>query len=174
VPTEPARGAGTARLVVTTETRSLGVSWFDPATDRQVGQRALTSPVTELWGQTIGSAGWVASGAFFDQNLTHPVIQRGNGPIYQGVIAVPLERGRARLLLAPESPDGQTGRFKRCCSVLGWADGHTLLFQTGGSHGAWVLAWDVNSGQVFQVSRVPADPRREPVPVVALNVGWRY
>ena len=174
LPTAPSRYVGTSRLGVTTETGSLGITWFDPANNRQVGQRAVSSPVTELSGQTIGSAGWAASTALFDQNLTHPVIRRGNGPIYQGLVAVPLEQGRPRVLLAPESPDGQTGRFKDCCSVLGWADDRTVLLQTVGSHGSWVLAWNVVNADVYEVSRMPVDPARQPIPALAVNVGWRY
>lgn len=135
--------------------------------------RLVTSPVNDVWGETINTQRWAASGAFFDQNLTSTVIRRGNGPIYQGLVAVDSEGWKATVLLAPENPDGQTGRFKECCTVLGWADGKTLLFSSVGSHGRWVLAWNVATGQVSKVTRVrpsaPDDPTR-----IALNVGWRY
>ena len=135
----------------------------------------LTAPVTETWGETVGvEQGRAAVGAFFDQDVTNPVIRRGNGPIYQGVVAVDTATWRATVLLAPENPDGQTGRFKGCCTVLGWADAHTALIQTVGSHGSWVLAWDVDTGQVFRVTRIEVDPAKDQVPALALNVGWRY
>lgn len=174
VRTDVTRTTGVSRLGVTTETRSLSIAWFDAATLRPIGQRSVPSPVTELFGDSVGSARWTASGAIFDQNLTSPVIRRGNGPIYQGVVAAPLERGRARVLLAPENPDGQTGRFKGCCTVLGWADATTVLVQTVGTHGSWVLAWNVDNGQVYRVTRIEVDAAKAAIPRLALNVGWRY
>jgi hypothetical protein len=173
-PTDDTRTAGASLLGVTTDTRSLGITWFDPASHRAVGHRAVGSPVTDLWGDTVGSATWAAQGAFFDQTITSEVVRRGNGPVYQGVVAVPLEQGRPRVLLAPENPDGQTGRFKGCCTVLGWADAKTVLIQTFGSHGSWVLAWNVATGQVFKVTQIAVDPAQDDIPRLALNVGWRY
>ena len=81
---------------------------------------------------------------------------------------------RATLLLAPENPDGQTGRFKGCCIPLSWWNASTLLLQTVGSHGSWVLAWDVDTGKVFRVTQIQVDPPQEEVPRLVLNVGWRY
>jgi hypothetical protein len=134
----------------------------------------VKAPVTGTWGETINSDTWAAAGAFFDQNVTHPVIRLGNGPIYQGLVAVDLEARAARLLLAPESPDGQTGRFNGCCTALGWADGQTLLYESVGSHGRWVLAWNLTSGEVFEVSQILAAADAQPVVPLALNVGRRY
>jgi len=134
----------------------------------------LGAPVMGTWGETVGVQDWAAVGAFFDQVVTSEVIRKGNGPIYQGVVAVDVKAWKARLLLAPENPDGQTGRFKGCCSVLGWADAKTVLLQTVGSHGSWILAWDVTSGTVHRVTRIEVDPSQEEIPRFALNVGWRY
>jgi hypothetical protein len=135
----------------------------------------VESPATEIWGDTVNTQDWAAAGAYFDQNAVHSVIRRGFGPIYQGLVAAQADgRAGAQLLLAPESPDGQTGRFKGCCSVLGWADGNTVLLRTYGSHGVWVLAWTVRTGAVYQVSRLGAlSDSGYPTPI-ALNVGWRY
>jgi hypothetical protein len=127
-----------------------------------------------LWQDTINTEERAAAGAFFDQDVTSKVIEMGNGPIYQGLVAVDAETSQARVLLAPENPDGQTGRFKGCCTVLGWADGSTVLFQTVGSHGSWVLAWNVTNGRVYEASRIVVNPAREEIPRLALNVGWRY
>jgi hypothetical protein len=148
---------------------------------RQDGQRPsvagrVPAPVFEVGGETLNTEERAATSAFFDQEVTSRVIRRGNGPIYQGLVAVDVGAAgsAARVLLAPENPDGQTGRFKGCCTVLGWADGRTVLFQSVGSHGAWVLAWNVETGEVFETARITADPAGEQVPTLALNVGWRY
>ena len=77
------------------------------------------------------------------------------------------------MLLAPENPDGQTGRFKGCCTVLGWADAETVLYQSVGSHGRWILAWNVTTSQVFEVSRLVTSAPDDPPSPIALNVGWR-
>lgn len=134
----------------------------------------LAAPVSETWGETLGTQRWAAVGGFFDQEVTNSVIRRGNGPIYQGVVAVDTEGWRARVLLAPENPDGQTGRYKGCCSVLGWADARTVLLQTVGAHGSWVLAWNVMTGTVSKVTQIDVNPAAEEIPRLALNVGWRY
>ena len=163
---------GKFRLAATADTRSLWIGRYDE-TRLLVDQRSVTSPVTELGQDTINTDQWAASSAFFDQNLTSAVIQRGNGPIYQGLVAIEGARGKARLLLAPENPDGQTGRFKGCCTVLGWADSQTVLFQSVGSHGRWILAWRTTTGEVFEVARITTGAPDDPPTPVALNVGLR-
>jgi hypothetical protein len=92
------------------------------------------------------------------------------------LVAVHVDSLTAHLLLAPENPDGQTGRFKGCCTVLGWADAHTVLYESRGVHGRWVLAWDVHTGTVSRVTQVVgtgSEGSPQP-PVLALNVGWRF
>lgn len=137
----------------------------------------VSAPVTDTWGETLNTPAWAASGAFVDQDAVHAVIRGryGVGPIYQGLVAVDVPTSTPHLLLAPENPDGQTGRFKGCCSVLGWADGHTVLYESRGVHGQWVLAWDVRTGTVSRVTQLVGDaPDGSPrPPVLALNVGWR-
>ncbi|NNM44549.1 hypothetical protein [Knoellia koreensis] len=166
---------GVTGLRVAEENRSLSVTWNDLVTGKRAGQRTIGAPVYELWQRPVGSATWVASGAFFDQALTSEVIRRGNGPIYQGVVAVPLERGKAKLLLAPENPDGQEGRYKGCCTPLAWWNASTVLLQTNGSHPSWILAWNVDTGQVSKVTRIAYDPKTDVAPPrLALNIGWRY
>jgi hypothetical protein len=162
---------GTFRLAAASD--SVGVTRF--GTDgKPVATSTVKAPVTGTWGETINSDTWAAAGALFDQNVTHPVIRLENGPIYQGLVAVNMEAGAARLLLAPESPDGQTGRFNGCCTALGWADGQNLLFESVGSHGRWVLDWNITTGEVFEVSQLFAAVDARPVVPLALNVGWRY
>ena len=133
----------------------------------------VRSPVSGLWGETVNTEQLAGTGAFFDQNVTSTVIRRGFGPIYQGLLVVEPASGAAKVLLAPENPDGQTGRFKGCCTVLGWADGQTVLFQSVGSHGRWILAWKTTTGEVFDVSRVATGAPDDPATPVALNVGRR-
>jgi hypothetical protein len=174
-PVDAASYAGQFRLSATAGPPSrVAVNWTR-AIGPPTGSAVLTAPVVGTWGDTVNTDEWAAAGAFFDQNAVHSVIRLGNGPIYQGLVAAPADgQGGPRLLLAPESPDGQTGRFNECCMVLGWADGNTVLFRTYGSHGVWVLAWDVRTGTVYEVSRLgPLSGSGVPMPI-ALNVGWRY
>ncbi|MFC8502710.1 hypothetical protein ACFUC1_10130 [Pedococcus sp. NPDC057267] len=173
VPADASVPDGATALEVAPGAPSLRVSRFDASSKAPVGERFVTAPVTELWGPVVGSGRWVATGAFLDQDVTHPLIRRGNGPIYQGIVAVRPGNGSAAVLAAPENPDGQVGRVTRCCSVLGWADAHTALLQTVGAHGSWVLAWDVESGRVMRVTRIAANPATQEVPRIALAVGSR-
>lgn len=173
VPADPAVPDGATALELAAGAQSLRVARFDPVSHALVGERSVAAPATELWGPTVASPRWVATGAFLDQDLTFPLIRRGNGPIYQGLVAVRPDNGSVTVLAAPENPDGQVGRVTRCCSVLGWADAHTALLQTVGAHGSWVLAWDVESGRVMRVTRVAANPAEQEVPRIALDVGSR-
>ena len=136
----------------------------------QTGQR-LPAPVTQISGATVSTDQRAASVAYFDQDLTHPVIQRGNGPIYQGLVAVDAGARSARVLLAPESPDGLTGRVSPCCTVLGWADASTVLFTAVGRHGRWVLAWNTATGRVYQAVRLTTRTPDEPVVPLAVHIG---
>jgi hypothetical protein len=166
---------GMSRLWVSSDTGSLGVARYELGSGRPLGQRSITTPVDALDGIPVGSATWVASGAFLDQSLTSEVIRRGNGPIYQGVVAVRPDQGKAKLLLAPENPDGQEGRYKGCCTPLAWWSASTVLLQTNGSHGSWILAWNVDTGEVSRVTRIAYDPKTDAAPPqLALNMGWRY
>jgi hypothetical protein len=136
--------------------------------------RVVRAPVYSVWGETVNTETLAATGVFFDQNITSTVIRRGFGPIYQGLLVVEPSSSAANVLLAPENPDGQTGRFKGCCTVLGWADAKTVLYQSVGSHGRWILAWNVITGEVFKVTRLVTGAPDDPPSPIALNVGWRY
>ena len=156
---------------------SLDLSSSSPRPVRSTPPARLTAgvdvPVTELTGETVSAGRWSASGAFFDQVVTSPVIVRGNGPIYQGLVAVDTGSRAGRVLLAPESPDGRTGRFVGCCSVLAWADASTVLFRTAGYDGSWVLAWNVETGRVYDVTRLDEGQGVDYPQALALSVGSR-
>jgi hypothetical protein len=147
-----------------------------PHDDHGVAQPGVTlsAPVTGIWGDTVSTQGRAASGVFFDQFAVHSAMGRGAGPIDQGLIAARTQGDpNPRLLLAPESPVGQTGRFTGCCTALGWADESTVLLRAYGSHGVWVLAWDVDTGSMYQVAWLGAlSGSGRPTPI-ALNVGKR-
>ncbi|WP_457255825.1 hypothetical protein [Pedococcus sp. P5_B7] len=174
-PAVPVRGGyeGTFRVTASdTVPADVRVTRFD-AHGVPLGSMPVRSPVSGLWGETVNTEGLAATGAFFDQNITSTVIRRGFGPIYQGLLVVEPSSAAATVLLAPENPDGQTGRFKGCCTVLGWADAQTVLFQSVGSHGRWILAWKTTTGEVFDVSRITTAAPDDPATPVALNVGRR-
>ena len=57
--------------------------------------------------------------------------------------------------------------------MLGWADGQTVLVQSVGSHGRWILAWQTSTGRVFDVSRITTGAPDDPPTPVALTVGRR-
>lgn len=133
----------------------------------------VRAPVASVFKDTVSTGVLAATGVFFDQNVTAEVIRRGNGPIYQGLLVVDAGSASARVLLAPENPDGQTGRFKGCCTVLGWADATTVLYESVGSHGRWILAWNVDTGAVYDVSRLTTGAADDPPTAIALNVGVR-
>lgn len=160
--------------VTSVDTNSIGlmVTRFDDA-GRPGAESAVRAPVASVFSETINTEVLAATGAFFDQNVTAEVIRRGNGPIYQGLLVVDAGSSAARVLLAPENPDGQTGRFKGCCTVLGWADATTVLYQSVGSHGRWILAWNVDTGAVYEVSRLTTGAPDDPPTAIALNVGAR-
>jgi hypothetical protein len=163
---------GTFRVTATdTVPAEVRLTHFD-ANGRPLESTPVHSPATSVWGETVSTDGLAATGVFFDQDITSTVIQRGFGPIYQGLLVV-APSGAATVLLAPENPDGQTGRFKGCCTVLGWADGQTVLFQSVGRHGRWILAWRTTTGQVFEVSRLTTGAPDDPATPVAVNVGVR-
>lgn len=167
------------RVVARTENRAWTLDLAQPApkatrtTVPPLITRGVDVPVTNLYGQTVSAGRWSASGAYLDQDVTAPVIVRGNGPIYQGVVVVDTEAGTGRVLLAPESPDGRTGRLNGCCPVLGWADASTLLFRSTGYDGSWVLAWNVETGRLYDVTRLDEGGGVDYPQALALAVGDR-
>jgi len=173
-------GWGSGRTVVARTAREAWSLDLDQPSPRAVRTavppevvRGVAVPVPELAGETVAAGRWAASGAYFDQDVTSPVIVRGNGPIYQGLVAVDAQARTGRVLLAPESPDGRTGRVKECCTVLSWADPSTVLFRSSGYDGSWVLAWNVETGRVYDVARLDEGGGVDYPRAIALAVGTR-
>ncbi|HEX4473114.1 MAG TPA: hypothetical protein VH085_14175, partial [Nocardioides sp.] len=54
------------------------------------------------------------------------------------------------ILLIPAEP----GRQKACCQVDGWIAPDTVLYDSSSSTGTRLLAWKVDTGQFWQVSRL--------------------
>lgn len=127
-------------------------SW--DSTGHATSVTSLTAPISGVWADTVSNvAGWAGTAVFLDQDWTS---DSGQAEGYQGLLAVQGDiPSRYRLLVLGETP----GRLTGCCSALGWADGTTLLYQSRGGSGVWVLGWDVVSGKVSRVSHIPADPR---------------
>ena len=132
------------------ERYQVGGQWTEDST--------LTLPVQSWVGQTFSSDGGVAR--LFIANKLPQVRTLVSQP--QGVAAVSTVRAApSRLLMLgePFAGSGQTPReggdpaYVRqpgCCSVLGWYDNDNVLVQVRG----WVLAWDLNSGQVRRVTEL--------------------
>ena len=108
-------------------------------------------PIVEWWGSPRLTGSQIAA-AGFTANLVAPGL-RSNNP--EAVAVFDAKTGELRRLLAFDL-DG--GRFKGCCPVLGWYNDHIVLL---GSNGIRVLAWDIDSGELFRVADLQA-------PVVSL------
>jgi hypothetical protein len=57
--------------------------------------------------------------------------------------------------------------------VLAWADPSTVLFRSSGYDGSWVLAWNVETGRVFDVARLDEGGGVDYPHAIALAVGTR-
>jgi hypothetical protein len=115
--------------------------------DGRVVKTLLESvPIVEWWGSPHLTGGQVAA-AGFTANLVAPGL-RSNNP--EAVAVLDAKTGGLQRLLAFDL-DG--GRSKGCCPVLGWYDDHTVLF---GSNGIRVLAWDIETGDLFRVAALEA------------------
>ena len=160
---------GTFRITTSDTTPvEVRVTRFD---DRAVPGAALPlkAPVFQTWGETVNTAQWAATGAFFDQDVTSAALAGS----YQGLLAVDTEQLDARVLLAPENPDGQQGRTKGCCVPLAWADASTLVYRSSGSSGSWLLAWDLRTNEVSRMSQLGGAGGSGYPTALALNVGSR-
>jgi len=107
---------------------------------------------SETWGETVTSTStWVASGGFVADRAQQAAWPTNGAAAYQGVFAVESDRmSNPRILLAPEGPDDRALN-KGCCAALGWATSDQLLV----SWGSDILLWDVVSGALARVSKVP-------------------
>ena len=152
---------GKFRLAATTDTRSLWIGRYD---DEVAGRPALRHRTRHRG--VAGHDQHRAVGGVGRLLRPEPHVRgdpAGQRPDLPGPGRDRADRGTARLLVAPESPDGQTGRFKGCCPCSAGPTATTVLFQSVGTHGPWVLAWDVRSSEVFKVMRIKGDAgRRRP------------
>ena len=60
--------------------------------------------------------------------------------------------------LTPRSAAPDEVRTPGCCSVLGWYDEHTLLVRAVGKQSGWLVAWDLQTGEVRRVTELKVDP----------------
>jgi RNA polymerase sigma factor (sigma-70 family) len=117
---------------------------------QRTGQTSLRTPLAAVEGDTVASlSGWAAARVRLD-----PQELGLRGPYARGILAVQADTpSRRRLLVFRNGPTPRTG----CCIPLGWLSGHELLFESADSSGAWILSWNLASGEVSRVSRVTAD-----------------
>jgi hypothetical protein len=75
----------------------------------------------------------------------------------------------SRLLVLGDTPAATSPPMERstgpdevrkpgCCSVLGWYDEHTLLVRAVGKQSGWLVAWDLQTGEVRRVTELKVDP----------------
>lgn len=133
-------------------------------------QSAVRVPVTSWEGQTFTAGGRVAR--LFHAPRLSQVPTVASQP--QVVAVVSTQRSiPTRLLVLTETRSNTPGRTKPeevrvpgCCRVLGWYDDQTVLIQVVGVRDGWILAWDVQSGEVRRVTELAAGP-------IALGPGIR-
>jgi hypothetical protein len=118
----------------------------------------LTLPVRSWVGETFASGSGVAR-LFVAEKLPQVPTMRSQP---QGVVALStLSMRPSRLLILGEpfagsaqtpvgAGDPSYVREPGCCAVLGWYDQQNVLVQVRG----WVLAWDLDSGQVRRVTEL--------------------
>jgi hypothetical protein len=113
----------------------------------RIAQRPVL-PVTQWSGATF-SSGALAARAFVPQLV--PQLDRGA----QGVAVVEAREGAtAKLMMMPDGlKEVRTGGN----GVLGWYDDHTVLFESRTADDAWILAWNVLSGQLLRVTELKVD-----------------
>jgi hypothetical protein len=130
---------------------------------------AVAWPELEPWGDTVGLPsyvpgvdqviGWVASGAFLGDVADLGLEAHG---AYQAVVAVrttdlPVQHApEMRALVFGEDPP----RTKGCCRVVGFYGGvgrERVLYLSDSPNGTYLLAWDIQSGSVSRVTKLPAN-----------------
>ena len=116
---------------------------------RRTAQTTIRTPLAGVEGDTVASlSGWAAARVRLDAEEIGL-----RGPYARGILAVQADTpSRRRLLVFRNDSTPRTG----CCIPLGWLSGHELLFESTDDTGAWVLSWDLASGEVSRVSRVSA------------------
>jgi hypothetical protein len=112
-------------------------------------------------GQTFSSDGGVAR-VFVARNLAQVPTKESQPQVVAAISTLPALPSRLLVLGEPLSGPPRSPRgagdpaFVRepgCCSVLGWYDSGTVVFQVRG----WVLAWTLDSGRVRRVTELAVD-----------------
>ena len=99
----------------------------------------------EEYGPVVATSGDTAQAVFLTDYATGP-----DGVGFGGLNGVAATRDSASSLLVMSPHDS---RWKGCCPVVGFADAHTLLFESRHAE-ARVLAWEVGTGRLEQVARI--------------------
>ncbi|HEU4945616.1 MAG TPA: hypothetical protein VFT31_00540 [Kribbella sp.] len=131
-------------------------------------QRTLQLPATSWVGQTFATTDRAAR-LFLATPLAEVSTPTSQPQIVAGISTT--ESAPSRLLVLGETPAQKpidtptipvptTPEIRRpgCCGVLGWYDDHDLLVQVVGRYSAWILAWDVQTGQVRRVTELEVGP----------------
>ena len=114
---------------------------------RRTAQTTIRTPLAGVEGDTVASSGWAAARVRLDAEEIGL-----RGPYARGILAVQADTpSRRRLLVFRNDSTPRTG----CCIPWGGCQG------TGSSSSppmtrAWVLSWNLASGEVSRVSRVSA------------------
>ncbi|MGW5241937.1 sigma factor-like helix-turn-helix DNA-binding protein [Monashia sp. NPDC004114] len=101
-------------------------------------------PRTRPYGPTVSSAAHVASAFSIDG-----VAGRGIDAVRPKQVIVAIDgTGQQHLLVLGEERPRASG----CCPVLGWTVDLDLVYADTGADGTWLMAWNVQSGQVRRLS----------------------
>lgn len=118
---------------------------------RRLDQR--TQLPVDYWYGSTAVAGSLAARGFGPGPLTQLTAHQA---AYAIAVVESHPDAPAKMLMLP---DGfKTVRTKGCCSVLGWYDDHTVLFESRVSGSSWILGWNVLTGQVLKVTGLGESP----------------
>jgi hypothetical protein len=130
--------------------------------DRSSRPNPVGWPLTRPYGETVSDARRYASAFVIDG-----VDGRGIDAVRpRQVIVATLGLGRQRMLVFGE----EQPRAEACCPVLGWTVHGDLIYLSSAPSGTWVMAWDVETGQVHRVTEFLTSDRVPPV----LALGVRF
>ncbi|MER7248841.1 hypothetical protein [Kribbella sp. NPDC000426] len=127
-------------------------------TGQWMEENPLTLPVRSWVGQTFSSGSGVAR-LFVAEKLPQVPTMRSQPQGVAAVSTLSMRPSRLLILGEPFAGSAQTPvgagdpsyvREPGCCEVLGWYDQQNVLVQVRG----WVLAWDLDSGQVRRVTEL--------------------
>ena len=115
----------------------------------------LRLPV-EQWGTPGFASGGLVARQFFSRSVTEfgPISGVANPTAVGAVDSVSKQES---MLVLPSGPGRSLGDGR----VLGWLQGHWVLYETGpvtvGTESRWILAWDFRSGDVRRVAQLRID-----------------